>query len=89
MGLFPLGSVYCLVKFAGGGGVTHFQPFFCHVSIIIQICFILFLVHINDIQKCTSLDVLRFADDTTSISSSNDIKGLYDKINFELGELIE
>ena len=28
-----------------------------------------------------------FADDTTIMSSSNDIKGLYDKMNFELGEL--
>ena len=35
---------------------------------------ILFLIYINDIQKCTSLDFLSFADDTTIMSSSNDIK---------------
>ena len=50
---------------------------------------ILFPIYVNDIQKCASLDVLSCVDDTTIMSFSNDIKGLYDKMNFELGELSE
>ena len=50
---------------------------------------ILFLMYVNDIHKCTSLDVLSFADDTTILCSSYDIKALYDEMNFELGKLSE
>ena len=41
----------------------------------------LFLCYANDIHKCTSLDVLSFAEDTKIMSSSNDINELYEEIN--------
>ena len=34
---------------------------------------ILFLIYVNDIHKCTSLDVLSFADDTTVMCSSDEL----------------
>ena len=39
------------------------------------------LFYVNDIHKCTCWI---FADDATIMSSSNDIKGLYNEMNFEL-----
>ena len=41
----------------------------------------------NDIRNATTLNVLSFADDTTIITSSPDIKELYAKMNFELQKL--
>ena len=38
---------------------------------------ILFLIYVNDIRNATTLNVLSFADDTTIITSSPDIKELY------------
>ena len=48
---------------------------------------ILFLIYVNDIRNATTLNVLSFADDTTIITSSPDIKELYAKMNFELQKL--
>ena len=44
---------------------------------------ILFLIYVNDIRNATTLNVLIFADDTTIITSSPNIKELYAKMNFE------
>ena len=48
---------------------------------------ILFRIYVNDIINATTLNVLSFADDTTIITSSPDIKALYAKMNFELQKL--
>ena len=48
---------------------------------------ILFLIYVNDIRNATTLNVFSFADDTTIITSSPDIKELYAKMNFELQKL--
>ena len=48
---------------------------------------ILFLIYVNDIRNATTLNVLSFADDTTIITSSPDIKELYAKMNFELKKM--
>ena len=44
---------------------------------------ITYLMYVNDIRNATTLNVLSFADDTTIITSSPDIKELYAKMNFE------
>ena len=43
---------------------------------------ILFLIYVNDISNATTFNVLSFADDTTIITSSPDLKELYANINF-------
>ena len=45
---------------------------------------ILFLIYINDIQNCTSLNLLSFADDTTVYSSHSNITQLFNNMNKEL-----
>ena len=48
---------------------------------------ILFLIYINDIHNCTSLYILCFADDTTSIYSSTSLQDLHEFMNTELAKL--
>ena len=48
---------------------------------------ILFLIYINDIQKCTNLSLLSFADDTTVYASRPNLVDLYDFVNLELTKL--
>ena len=50
---------------------------------------ILFLIYINDIQNCTSLNLLSFADDTTVYSSHSNITQLFNNMNKELNELTD
>ena len=50
---------------------------------------LLFLIYINDIQNCTSLDLLSFADDTTVYSSHSNITQLFNNMNKELNELTD
>ena len=45
---------------------------------------ILFLLYINDINNCTSLNLLSFADDTTIYRSGPYNKELFDEVNYEL-----
>ena len=45
---------------------------------------ILFLLYINDINNCTSLNLLSFADDTTIYRSGPYNKVLFDEVNYEL-----
>jgi hypothetical protein len=50
---------------------------------------ILFLIYINDIKNCTSLNLLSFADDTTIYCSGPSAKDLYTIVNTELSYLYD
>ena len=50
---------------------------------------ILFFIYINDIQNCTSLIFLSFADDTTVYSYHSNITQLFNNMNKELTELTD
>ena len=44
----------------------------------------MFLLYINDINNCTLLNLLSFADDTTAYRSGPYNKELFDEVNYEL-----
>jgi sarcosine oxidase/L-pipecolate oxidase len=48
---------------------------------------ILFLCFINDIYRCTSLDMFLFADDTNALSKNDNLSDLIDFVNAELKKL--
>ena len=50
---------------------------------------ILFLIYINDIDKCSTLKLLCFANDTTAYQSGPDIKTLTTDVNVQIGKLYE
>jgi hypothetical protein len=47
----------------------------------------LFLCFINDIYRCTSLDMFLFADDTNALSKNDNLSDLIDFVNAELKKL--
>ena len=49
----------------------------------------LFLIYINNIQNCTSLNLLTFADDTTVYLSYSNITQLFTNINKDLNDLTD
>ena len=50
---------------------------------------ILFLIFINDLQKCTNLFTLIFADDTTFRIFGSNLEALFETANFELSKANE
>ncbi len=50
---------------------------------------LLFLIYINDISACTSLNLVSFADDTTVYISGHNIADVINKLNIELHKLYE
>ena len=45
---------------------------------------ILFLIYINDINNCSNLNILCFADDTTAYKSGSNIEDLICNVNIQL-----
>ena len=48
---------------------------------------VLFLVYINDIYKCSTINLLCFADDTTAYMSGPNVKDLTAEVNVQLKKL--
>ena len=50
---------------------------------------VLFLVYINDIYKCSTINLLCFADDTTAYMSGPNVKELIAEVNVQLKKLYD
>ena len=50
---------------------------------------ILFLIYINDFNKCHNSISVQYADDKAIITSDNDINALYEKTNLELQNIFD
>ena len=50
---------------------------------------VLFLVYINDIYKCSTINLLCFADDTTAYMSGTNVKELIAEVNVQLKKLYD
>ena len=48
---------------------------------------LLFLIYINDISNCTSLNILSFADDTTAYMAGNNLRELTEAVNVNLEKI--
>ena len=48
---------------------------------------ILFLIYINDMQKCTGLNLIHYADDSTALASHDNLSSLCLFVNNELGQI--
>ena len=48
---------------------------------------ILFLIYINDMQKCTRLNLIHYADDSTALATRDDMNSLFQFVNNELDQI--